>query len=188
MSANLRPIPRPAISRMFERETARFAASNPRSAALAKRASAHLPHGVPMHWMTDWATPFALFVAGASGASLRDVDGHDYADFCLGDTGTMFGHVPPAVARAVEKRVSLGFSAMLSSEDGVAAAENLAARFGLPFWQMATTATDWRAICISRFRTFPTARSSVGSGIGLRFRPVRHVALASKRPRTCCVR
>ena len=54
MSANLRPIPRPAISRMFERETARFAASNPRSAALAKRASAHLPHGVPMHWMLDW--------------------------------------------------------------------------------------------------------------------------------------
>jgi glutamate-1-semialdehyde 2,1-aminomutase len=142
MSANLRPIPRPAISRLFERETARFAASNPRSAELAKRASAHLPNGVPMHWMTDWATPFALFVAGASGASLRDVDGHDYADFCLGDTGTMFGHVPPAVARAVEKRVSLGFSAMLSSEDGVAAAENLAARFGLPFWQMATTATD----------------------------------------------
>jgi len=127
---------------MFERETARFASSNPRSRDLASRARAHLPNGVPMHWMTDWATPFALFVASASGASLKDVDGHAYADFCLGDTGTMFGHVPPPVAKAVEKRLALGFSAMLSSEDGVVAAENLAARFGLPFWQIATTATD----------------------------------------------
>ena len=142
MSINYRPIPRPAIAGLFARETERFAAANPKSRALAERAAVHMPNGVPMHWMTDWATPFALFVASAAGASLRDADGHDYADFCLGDTGTMFGHVPPAVARAVEKRLKLGFSAMLSSEDGVVAAENLAQRFGLPFWQMATTATD----------------------------------------------
>ncbi len=142
MTANHRQIPRPAIAGMFGRETSRFASSNPRSRELANRAKAHLPNGVPMHWMTDWATPFALFVASAAGASLRDVDAHDYSDFCLGDTGTMFGHVPPPVARAVEKRLQLGFSAMLSSEDGVVAAENLAARFGLPFWQMATTASD----------------------------------------------
>src|ERR1700741_2628138 len=125
MALNHRPIPRPAISRMFQRETARFASSNPRSPPpstprsrdLASRARAHLPNGVPMHWMTDWATPFALFVASASGASLKDVDGHAYADFWLGDTGTMFGHVPAPVAKAVEKRLALGFSAMLSSED-----------------------------------------------------------------------
>jgi glutamate-1-semialdehyde 2,1-aminomutase len=142
MPSNRRIIPRPAIAELFGRETARFAAANPRSRDMAARARAHLPNGVPMHWMTDWQTPFPLFVAGASGAELTDLDGHRYADFCLGDTGTMFGHVPPAVARAVERRLSLGFSAMLPSEDGVVAAENLAARFGLPFWQMATTATD----------------------------------------------
>jgi glutamate-1-semialdehyde 2,1-aminomutase len=142
MSANYRPVPRPAIAAMFAREAERFAQANPISRRLSERAKAHMPNGVPMHWMTDWATPFALFVASASGAMLRDADGHDYVDFCLGDTGTMFGHVPPAVARAAEKRLKLGFSAMLSSEDGVVAAENLAKRFGLPFWQMATTATD----------------------------------------------
>jgi len=140
--ANQRSIPPAAVKRLFERETARFAAANPRSKLLAERAKAHLPDGVPMHWMTDWETPFPLFVAGAAGATLTDVDGHAYADFCLGDTGTMFGHVPPAVARAVERRLELGFSAMLPSEDGVVAAELLAERFGLPFWQMATTATD----------------------------------------------
>jgi glutamate-1-semialdehyde 2,1-aminomutase len=142
MSANHRPIPRAAIARLWAAESERFAASNPRSRKLAARARTHLPDGVPLHWMIDWETPFPLFVAGAAGAVLTDVDGHDYADFCLGDTGTMFGHVPPPVARAVERRLALGFSAMLPSEDGVAAAENLAVRFGLPFWQMATTATD----------------------------------------------
>jgi glutamate-1-semialdehyde 2,1-aminomutase len=142
MPSNHATIARPAIAGLFARETARFAAANPRSQALAVRARAHLPNAVPMHWMTDWQTPFPLFVAAAAGARLTDVDGHGYDDFCLGDTGTMFGHVPPPVARAVERRLALGFSAMLPSEDGVAAAENLARRFGLPFWQTATTATD----------------------------------------------
>ncbi len=142
MPTNHPVIPRPAIAQLFQRETARFASANPRSKELATRARAHLPNGVPMHWMTDWETPFPLFVAGASGATLTDVDAHGYADFCLGDTGTMYGHVPPPVALAVERRLGLGFSAMLPSEDGVVAAENLSVRFGLPFWQMATTATD----------------------------------------------
>ena len=100
MNVNYRPISRDAIAGLFARESERFAAANPKSRALAERAAAHMPNGVPMHWMTDWATPFALFVASASGASLRDADGHEYADFCLGDTGTMYGHVPPAVASA----------------------------------------------------------------------------------------
>ncbi|HKF61650.1 MAG TPA: aspartate aminotransferase family protein [Dongiaceae bacterium] len=142
MSSNYRAIPRAAIADLFRRETARFAASNPRSRALAERARAHLPNAVPMHWMTDWQTPFPLFMASAQAARVSDVDGHGYDDFCLGDTGTMYGHVPPPVARAVQQRLALGFAAMLPSEDGVAAAENLAQRFGLPFWQMATTATD----------------------------------------------
>src|SRR5262249_38679697 len=120
MSSNHATIARPAIAELFRRETARFAAANPRSQALAARAEAHLPNAVPMHWMTDWRPPFPLFVASAAGARLTDVDGHGYDDFCLGDTGTMFGHVPPPVARAVERRLGLGFSAMLPSEDGVA--------------------------------------------------------------------
>jgi glutamate-1-semialdehyde 2,1-aminomutase len=142
MSSNYRAIPRPAIADLFRRETASFAGSNPRSKALADRARAHLPNAVPMHWMTDWRTPFPLFMASAQAARMSDVDGHGYDDFCLGDTGTMYGHVPPPVARAVQQRLALGFAAMLPSEDGVAAAENLAQRFDLPFWQMATTATD----------------------------------------------
>src|SRR3546814_1111961 len=60
------------------------------------------PGGVPLHWMLDWETPFPLFVSKAQGSHVIDVDGHSYVDFCLGDTGAMFGHSPEPVARAIE--------------------------------------------------------------------------------------
>ena len=98
--------------------------------------------GVPLHWMQDWATPFPLQLAEAAGARLTDVDGHPYTDFCLGDTGAMFGHSPPAVSQALQAQASRGLTAMLASEDAAVVGELLAERFGLPFWQFAMTATD----------------------------------------------
>jgi glutamate-1-semialdehyde 2,1-aminomutase len=123
-------------------ERAAFAERNPKSRALAERAARHLLFGVPLHWMNDWGTPFALHVAEARGAELVDADGHRLADFCLGDTGAMFGHSPPAVAEAIARQSARGLTAMLASEDAAAVGELLAARFGLPFWQFALSATD----------------------------------------------
>jgi glutamate-1-semialdehyde 2,1-aminomutase len=119
-----------------------FARNNPQSKALATRAQAHMLFGVPMHWMQDWSSPFALTIKEASGARLLDADGHSYSDFCLGDTGAMFGHAPPAVARAIAQQATRGYTAMLPSEDAVWVAEELARRFGLPFWQFALSASD----------------------------------------------
>ncbi len=127
---------------LLQKEQIAFVARNPRSQALSQRANAHLLFGVPLHWMNDWGTPFALQVAQAQGAQLVDVDGHALADFCLGDTGAMFGHSPAPVAQAVAAQVQRGITAMLASEDAAAVGELLAERFGLPFWQFAMTATD----------------------------------------------
>jgi glutamate-1-semialdehyde 2,1-aminomutase len=131
-----------AIQAMIRRERDRFAFANPRSRALAARSSHHWLHGVPMHWMLDWGTPFPLFVGSATGATLTDADGHRHADFCLGDTGAMFGHAPEPIAVALRRQAERGFTAMLPSEDAAVVGELLAARFGLPYWQTATTATD----------------------------------------------
>ncbi len=95
-----------------------------------------------MHWMADWPTPFPLFVAQANGARFQDVDGNEYVDFCLGDTGSMFGHSPPAVADAIREQAGRGYTTMLPGEDAVWVGDELARRFGLPFWQVAATATD----------------------------------------------
>jgi len=126
----------------MERERARFAAANPKSASLAAAAKASLFGGVPMHWMADWPTPFPLFVAEARGARFTDVDGHGYIDFCLGDTGAMFGHAPDAVATAVREQAARGYTTMLPGEDAVWVGGELKRRFGLPYWQVAPTATD----------------------------------------------
>jgi glutamate-1-semialdehyde 2,1-aminomutase len=124
------------------RERAAFIHANPHSRGLSERAQQNLLFGVPMHWMSDWATPFALHVHEARGAQLTDVDGHRLADFCLGDTGAMFGHSPPAVARALAQQATRGFTTMLASADAVWVGEELARRFGLPRWQFAMTASD----------------------------------------------
>jgi len=124
------------------RERARFAAANPKSQRLAEEAKASLFGGVPMHWMADWPTPFPLFVAEASGARFKDVDGHDYVDFCLGDTGAMFGHAPPPVAAAIREQAARGYTTMLPGEDAIWVGNELKRRFGLEYWQVAATATD----------------------------------------------
>ncbi len=131
-----------ALHALLARERTFYIQRNPTSQAQAAHAAEHLLFGVPLHWMNDWGTPFALQVASAQGAQLLDADGHRLADFCLGDTGAMFGHAPPAVTAALQRQAALGLTTMLPNEDGAVVAELLAQRFGLPLWQFAMTATD----------------------------------------------
>ena len=130
------------IDRMIAAESERLVAANPRSAALAKAAARHWHGGVPFHWMLDWGTPFPLFADRAMGAELWDADGHRYDDFCLGDTGSMFGHSPAPVARAISAQASRGLTYMLPTEDAVVVADELAKRFKLPFWQVTSSASE----------------------------------------------
>jgi glutamate-1-semialdehyde 2,1-aminomutase len=130
-----------ALRRLDERERAAFTAAHPESARLAAESAVHWLDGVPMHWMRDWGTPHSVFVRAAHGVDVLDVDGHHYVDFCLGDTGAMFGHAPPAIARALAES-SNGITTMLPAERVARVGEKLAAMFGLPYWQMTQTATD----------------------------------------------
>jgi glutamate-1-semialdehyde 2,1-aminomutase len=124
------------------RERESYAQRNPQSARLAENAQPHLLFGVPLHWMTDWGTPFALHVERALGANVFDVDGHTLTDFCLGDTGAMFGHAPAPVAAAIAAQATRGYTTMLATADAATVAQALSDRFGLPLWQFAMSATD----------------------------------------------
>src|SRR5213083_2096624 len=126
----------------MQRELERFREEHPRSAELSERAKKSLLGGVPMHWMVRWAGGFPVFATEAHGALFRDVDGHEYVDFCLGDTGAMTGHSPAPTVRAVEDQAARGITLMLPSEDALWVGEEMARRFGLPYWQFALTATD----------------------------------------------
>ncbi len=95
-----------------------------------------------MPWMTRWPGSFPLTVASAEGSRFVDVDGIEYDDFCLGDTGAMTGHALASVADALDAQARRGITTMLPSPDATWVADELARRFGLPKWQMALSATD----------------------------------------------
>jgi len=130
------------IASFVAAERAEYESRHPKSRERVGHGIAGFYGGVPMHWMLDWSMPFPFLVQEAHGASLRDVDGNEYADFCLGDTGSMFGHSPAPVAEAIRRQAGQGLTYMLPTEDAIAVGRLLAERFGLPHWQVATTATD----------------------------------------------
>lgn len=123
-------------------EATKFREARPKSEAAVGNGVKGFLDGVPMHWMNDWPTPFPILVEKAKGATITDIDGNKLVDFCLGDTGSMFGHSPAPVAKAIRRQAKRGLTYMLPSEDVLPLGELLASRFGLPHWQIATTATD----------------------------------------------
>ncbi len=135
-------IDRERLPSLLEAELAEFVRTRPRSRELYERSLHSLVGGVPMPWMMRWAGGFPVFAAEASGARITDVDGHTYVDLCLGDTGAMPGHSPPAVADAVARQVRNGITMMLPTEDSAWVGEELTRRFGVHHWMFTLTATD----------------------------------------------
>ncbi|HJP88278.1 MAG TPA: transaminase [Candidatus Limnocylindrales bacterium] len=135
-------VPPDRVAALLERELATFAERHPRTRELHERAERSLLDGVPMNWMIKWAGAYPLFLDQASGAHATCVDGHDYVDLCLGDTGAMAGHGPAAVIDAVERQLRRGITTMLPTEDAAWVGAEMTRRFGLPLWQFTLTATD----------------------------------------------
>jgi len=133
---------RDRLGSLLEREIASFRERTPRSRELYQRARGSLVGGVPMPWMMRWAGGYPLFAASASGARITDVDGHEYVDLALGDTGAMAGHSPAATAAAVAEQARRGITTMMPTEDAVWVGEELRRRFGLEQWLFTLTATD----------------------------------------------
>ncbi|CAN5736807.1 aspartate aminotransferase family protein [soil metagenome] len=132
------------LSRLLARERTRYLEEHPRSRAAFQEARASLLGGVPMTWMNKWAGGFPVYLETARGAKVTDLDGKEYVDFCLGDTGAMTGHSPEATVRALNERFGElgGATVMLPTEDAAWVGRELGRRFGLPLWSFTLTATD----------------------------------------------
>ncbi|NQV07135.1 aspartate aminotransferase family protein [bacterium] len=156
----MKTIDRAHLTSLMEREQRLFREEHPRSLEIFERARSSLLGGVPMNWMSRWAGEFPIFVAEASGARFSDVDGREYVDLCLGDTGAMTGHSPPAAAAAIGAQAARGITLMLPTEDSVWVGEEMARRFGLPYWQFTLSATDANRFVI-RLARHITGRSKV---------------------------
>ena len=136
-------IDRNRLDALLVEERAAYAARSPRSRALYEEAD-HLFGRVPMTWMNKWSGGYPLYLATAHGNRITDVDGNEYVDFALGDTGAMAGHSPEATVRAVQQRIGTegGITTMMPSADAEWVAAELTRRFGLPLWSFTLTATD----------------------------------------------
>ena len=91
-----------------------------------------------------WSGGFPLALDRARGNRVTDVDGHEYVDLAMGDTGAMAGHSPQPTVDAVQRRIGElgGITTMLPTEDAEWVGAELARRFGLPLWSFTLTATD----------------------------------------------
>jgi len=153
-------IDRDRLNQLILKEQARFTAAHPVSRQLYEEARNTFFDGVPMSWMVEWAGTFPIFAKEASGAHLVDVDGNQYLDFCLGDTGAMTGHVPEGSTQAIVDQVRRGSTFMLPTEDSIWVGKELKRRFGLPYWQVALTATDANRFAI-RLARYITGREKI---------------------------
>ncbi|MEN9992638.1 MAG: hypothetical protein RLY83_208 [Actinomycetota bacterium] len=136
-------IDRNRLSSLFDAEQVLFRERNPKSLA-AYEGAENLFGRVPMTWMNKKAGGFPIYLDRAHGNRIWDIDGHEYIDFALGDTGAMAGHSHPEVVAAIKKRVEDlgGMTTMLPTEDAQWVAKNLTDRFGMAKWSFSLTATD----------------------------------------------
>ncbi|MGJ4949669.1 transaminase [Bradyrhizobium sp. HKCCYLS20291] len=149
-----------ALDRLIDAEQARFLQLHPRSAAAWREGQRHFLYGAPSHWMRRWAGGFPVYVDAATGSHVWDIDGHDYVDFCLGDTGAMCGHAPEPVTRAVTRQIARGATMMLPTEDSLWIGTELSRRFGHRYWTLTTSATDANRAAI-RIARMITGRAKV---------------------------
>lgn len=85
---------------------AEYREKTPGSAALAERARRALPSGIAHDARHMY--PYGLYIAEASGARKRDVDGTEYIDFFGGHGSLLLGHCHPEVTEAAARALSRG--------------------------------------------------------------------------------
>lgn len=131
-----------AAKRILAEETTVFTGAHARSKEVFAAPSSGFFDQVPQYWMRDWPMPFPMVIDKASGSDVWDIDGNRVVDFCLGDTGAMFGHGPQPILKALAGAATLGLTTMLPSSDLDAVGNLLRSTFGMSKWQVTTTASD----------------------------------------------
>lgn len=145
------PVAPGRVAELMRQEQALYAHSHARSGELYRQGQQSWLYGAPSHWMRRWIGGWPIYVAQQPrdyGVRFNDVDGNGYVDFCLGDTGGMCGHGHPAVVEAMTRQARIGTSLMLPAGDADWVGEELSRRFGLPYWNLTTSASDANRACI----------------------------------------
>ncbi len=128
------------VEELTKRETAALDDKHRRSLEYREVAKKHLPGGVSSSWQS-WP-PHPIYVSRGKGSHVWDMDDNEYVDYHNGYGVMVMGHAHPKIVEAVQRRVELGTHFAQPTEDALACAENLAERFGLPYWRFGNSGTE----------------------------------------------
>ena len=117
-----------------------FAERQPQSRRMATRAGQSLAGGVTSSWQIT--APQPVWLSHGRGSKIYDVDGNEYVDLHGGYGVGLAGHGHPAIVEAVQRQVARGTHFAQPTEDAVAVADELAARFRQPLWRFANSGTE----------------------------------------------
>src|SRR3954447_10315199 len=139
---------------LYEQERERFVLRTRCSKDLSTRALGSLAGGVTSSF--HQSDPWPVYIDRGEGARIWDVDGNEYLDFHNGFSAMVQGHAHPAIVEAIRERAPLGTHFGATTEHSVAVAEELARRFGLPFWRFTNSGTE------SNMAAIKLARAATG--------------------------
>jgi glutamate-1-semialdehyde 2,1-aminomutase len=146
-------IDRQRIKELTEREERLLNERTPRSREVYARARKSLSGGVASSYQLR--DPWPIYLERGEGPVVWDVDGNRMLDFHNGFGSMVQGHGHPAITRAVTERIPLGTHFAAPTEDGIAVAEELQRRFGLPRWRYTNSGSEatMDAIRVARAKT-----------------------------------
>ena len=146
---------------------ARYVAANPQSQARHLAARASLPGGNTRSVM--WYSPFPVALAGGSGARVRDIDGHDYADFVSEYSAGLYGHTNKVISDRIVEVVRDGIALGGPNRYEAALGAELVSRFpALDLVRFTNSGTEANIMAIS------TARAVTGRRRVVAFREGYH--------------
>jgi glutamate-1-semialdehyde 2,1-aminomutase len=146
-------IDRERIKTLTEREQRRLDERTSGSRAMYERARTVLTGGVASSYQLR--DPWPIYLERGEGPRVWDVDGNEMWDFHNGFGSMVQGHAHPAIGRAVTERYRSGTHFAAPTQDGVAVAEELSGRWGLPRWRYTNSGSEstMDAIRIARAST-----------------------------------
>lgn len=128
------------IAELTEREERRLDERTPASKTMYERARQSLAGGVASSYQLR--DPWPIYLERGEGPRVWDVDGTEYYDFHNGFGSMVQGHAHPAIGRAISERYAKGTHFAAPTEDGVAVAEELQRRWGLPKWRYTNSGSE----------------------------------------------
>ena len=153
-------MPSTPISATVTQAHERYVAARPASAAADQRARRVMPSGntrTVLHF-----DPFPFRVATADGATLTDIDGHTYVDFCGNYTAGLLGHSPVGIRAAIGKALETGWAMGATHETEIELAELICDRFdSIDQVRFTNSGTEANLMAIGT-ALHHTGRSSIG--------------------------